>query len=375
MPTNVATRTATITDSPVSFTDDFAWFRRVYKLAQAARDAGSNPMLSFMVDPTSAPVVNTESDGYMGLMFGIELEFNAASHSYFDESTFGQWMFDNGYTASAVQRSYHSGYGETRKWRFEDDCSVSGGEVISPILKDDVASWSALHSIVEQINAHNGSANGMSAGAHIHIDSSDMGQDAQVWQRLFIMIHAFEDVLYRLAANPFREGNFQARHRGNGYCRLGSPSAELRSATPNLGRMISNYAYHTSMINTENVSQNYGSGHFELRLWDATLDMPLIQAHVKISAALRDAALNPDLHDRIMALEFEPRGTHRTRRREWAREAGVERGGAYMRLSGEQWREDTASFRTFCDLLFTERSDKEQMATLFALNRKWASRH
>jgi hypothetical protein len=39
------------------------------------------------------------------------------------------------------------------------------------------------------------------------------------------------------------------------------------------------------------------------------------------------------------------------------------------RLRGEQWRESTRSFRSLMDTIFHRRSDREQLAGLFAITR------
>jgi Putative amidoligase enzyme len=370
MPTIVSTpvREVSTNRNEVSFVEDFASFRRAYRAANASFSAGSNPLDSFVANPAHAPITVPRVQDNVGFLFGVELEF--ADTGRFSRSTFGEWMYSQNYTTSSHMRGYHSGRGETQHWRYEDDCSVSGGEVISPILRDNAASWEALSAVVTSLVEMGGSAD-IRTGGHIHVDTSELGNDLRTWQRFFVLYHAFEDVLYRLAANPLRNsgrttpnGVRAARmHRGGSYS---SPSPEapgLRTWNSDLSSLISRYASHGSAINTENVSSRYGTGHVEFRLWDGSLDLGVIQTQVKVCAAIINAAMRDDLHDRIMALESEPRGSHRRVRRERS-----EQNLSRQRLSGTQWREDTLSIRNFCDILFTNRTDKEQVVTLFAMN-------
>ena len=102
------------------------------------------------------------------------------------------------------------------------------------------------------------------------------------------------------------------------------------------------------------------SDHAEFRIWDGSLDPAIIQAQIKMSLALTEAAYRDT--------EYEPTG-HRpfgsTRRQ--LRETH----GATRHLTGEDWRNSTASVRALADRLYRRHEDKKQVAALFA-STKWS---
>jgi len=357
----VTTRQAPV--ASLSFTDDFSAFRRIYKTARASAANGGNPLESFLAAPSAAPILTTGSYGTVEPMFGIEIEFDGPDSGYLESARLAGELCARMFTEYNYRMDYHSLSHETQTWRYEDDMTVTGGEVISPILHDTPRDWDSLGQVIDIITAHGGNGSSRNAGGHIHLDTSSFGNDIRVWQRFFTIYHAFDDVITRLASNPFRNG----RHRGYNYTHLSTPYTYPHDINAAAFRNMINHYSDRGSINTSSVSPVTGNGHIEFRIWDGSADMAVIQTHVKIVCAIRDAAIfNEGRHDEIMALPREDRGKHYSERR-------TDHEHANTNLSGEHWQDDTKSFRQFCDLLFTTRSDKEQMATLFAMT-KWPRR-
>lgn len=372
MPTATLESVRQDADSSLSFVNDFAAFRRTYKMAREAWQNDTNPLNSFY--NIDGPVLGSEFSP-VGHMFGIELEFNS-SVGYYDEDddSLAEWLHTNGYTAYPYMQSYHSGMSDTSRWRFEDDGSVSGGEVISPILRDRADSWDELHKVITAIKNNGGTAEDYSAGGHVNIDTTSLGNDVASWNRLRLLVQTFEDVMYRLAANPHRAKTVSAR-RGTPVASLhrrrSSHYAEPVRMGTDSGSTVPRNMNRGTWINTSNVNERTGMGRIEFRIFDGTLDAAIIQTHVKIASAFVRAATNADLDSVLSDLPDRPVGFHR--RAEWR--AAPEGGTAPTRLSGEAWRQDTEAIRQFVDMLFTDSADREQVISLFAMNDwNWARR-
>lgn len=352
--------------TPVLYAENHSAFQAVYRVARDRFKNGENPLTETYQTQNVLPFHEEP------IPFGIEIEFDAGSgyengewdddaDSYTD-SALAQTFFDRGWTPSPHQEEYHARYNSTSRshqggWRFEQDGSVSGGEMISPILTDTQETWNTLRDVIQTVKDHGGVAS-RQVGAHVHVDTTTIQDDVVKFTRLLRMFWIFEDVLFRLAANPHRTGF----HRGISYC---APNVLQTSGYEDLRTLVRNNGTHTYAINTSSVT-SYGVGHVEMRLWDGSLDPAVVQAHVKISVAMVAAASNPDIDAILETLAPEPRGTHRRARREID-----ENNRAGTNLSGRAWKGDTERFRQFMDVLFTRSEDKAQIATLFAMN-KWA---
>lgn len=350
---------------PFLFTDDSSHrhFRRTYRAARAAMAAGEDPLATFMGAPAAAPLCAPRVNDYVGLMFGIELEYENGSTGTLTEENFGEPLCEQGLLRWSDQQDYHADSQETQRWRWESDCSVSGGEVITPVLRDNRDSWNTLAEVVERMNA-NGAEVSVRAGSHIHIDSSEIGGDAE-WARFAKIITHFEDELVRLAVNPWRQRvSRDGRPLRTWHRNLRRPMREALSRSVDLTtregvvRSLSSRVYP---ISTASVGRNSGNGHIEFRLWDGSLRMPLIQMQTKITAAVVAAAMRPETDDFLNDATPHPLGWHRAQ--PWRAESP---GGG---VRGEDWKNDTAGIKMLADILFpTNISDKEALVSLFALN-------
>lgn len=368
MPTsNTALATSTETDEqaqPFLFTDESSHrhFRRTYRAARAAMAAGEDPLATFMGAPAAAPLCAPRVNDYVGLMFGIELEYENGAEGTLTEENFGEPLCEQGLLRWSDQQDYHADSQETQRWRWESDASVSGGEVITPVLRDNRDSWNTLAEVVERMR-DNGAQVSARVGGHIHIDSSEIGDDAE-WARFAKIITYFEDELVRLAVNPWRRRTARdGRSLRTWHRNVRRPMQETfnradLTTRDGVVRALSSRAYPFS---TSSVSSTTGNGHIEFRLWDGSLRMPLIQMQTKITAAVIAAAMRPETDDFLNAATPHPLGWHRAQ--PWRAESP----GAGVR--GEDWKNDTAGIKMLADILFpTSIADKEALVSLFALN-------
>lgn len=365
---NTALATAVETEEqaqPFLFSDDSSHrhFRRTYRAARAAMAAGEDPLATFMGAPAAAPLCPSRVSDYVGLMFGIELEYENGPEGTLTEENFGDPLCDQGLLRWSDQQDYHADSQETQRWRWEYDGSVSGGEVITPILRDNRDSWNTLAEVVERMTA-NGAVVSVRAGSHIHIDSSEIGGDEE-WARFMKIITHFEDELVRLAVNPWRRRTASdGRTLRTWHRNLRYPMESIITRDADLTTregVVRAIGSRSFPISTASVSNRTGNGHIEFRLWDGSLRMPLIQMQTKITAAIIAAAMRPETDTLLDSAIPHPLGWHRAQ--PWRAESP---GGG---VRGEDWKNDTAGIKMLADMLFPDSvSDKEALVTLFALN-------
>lgn len=351
---------------PVLYASDHRAFQAVYSAARTRFKNGENPLTETYQTENVLPFHSEP------IPFGVEIEFDADSgyengewdddEDAYTDCALAQTFYERGWTPTPQQEGYHARYNSTSRshrggWRFEHDGSVSGGEMISPILTDTPETWNTLRDVVDTIKSHGGTSS-RQVGAHVHVDTTTIQDDVEKFTRLLRIFWVFEDVLFRLAANPHGTGF----HRGVSYC---VPNRLQASGYEDLRTLVRTNGSHNHAINTSSVT-SYGVGHVEMRLWDGSLDPAVIQAHIKISVAMVAAAADSSIDAILDTLIPEPRGTHRSVRREIN-----ENNRAGANLSGRAWRGDTERFRQFVDMLFTRPEDKAQITTLFSMN-KWS---
>jgi hypothetical protein len=290
--------------------------RRLQRLGWAALDrrAAGEAAIPF----------HRDRPAYSDRRFGVEIEFHLPFPPHDPRwavalEAIGKELHKLRITSSPEQLPYHhskAGYSTQVMggWNFEIDGTVAG-EVVSPILRDEPQTWWALEKVLEVIKAHGGEAG--RAGLHVHVSTPDYGDDPEPYSRLTSLVSSFQGELTKIATEPHR-----GEHRGLAHCRPSDVPAEgYRTAE------AARWTWgHGSAVNFESTHLGEAS-HVEHRLFDASLDPGTIQAQVKLSQALTEAA-----------------------------KQGVEPGTG------------SHAFVALLERLFPEREDFEQVATLYALN-------
>jgi Putative amidoligase enzyme/SWIM zinc finger len=99
--------------------------------------------------------------------FGGELEFVGGN-----ADAIASELYDLGITAAPYRLNYHARVSDNTKWKLERDGSVSsgssGGELLSPVLKDTSETWRQIEIICEVEKRHGARVN-QSCGRHVHI--------------------------------------------------------------------------------------------------------------------------------------------------------------------------------------------------------------
>ena len=337
-------------DETPSYRDDPAAFQAAYDAARARRDRGE-PAVPFLTENATGGL--GVRDGGRG--FGVELEYDfPETMSYFDRQAATTAIATDLYAAGLTQQDHMVGYHAGRAggysdapnaWRLEADGTVAG-EVVSPILYDEPATWQRLASVCEIIRRHGGRAS-TSTGGHVHVSAGNYDHTVENHTRLLNLVSEHEDTLFRLAQNPGAD-----RHRGTTWC---APNYQHAEGYVNVAGVRRAHNGHHLALNLQSM-HGRSSDHVEFRMWDGSLDPAVIQTQIKLSLGLTEAAFRT-ARNSSPAAPREPIGAHREQR------------GGRRRLRGEEWRADTASFRGLVDTVFSRAQDKAQATALFAVTR------
>lgn len=204
----------------------------------------------------------------------------------------GQALEGADLTCDSERRGYHDTYSEGYPtnawggWSYEEDSSVTGGEVISPILSDTGEAWESLREACRAITVGGGLATART-GSHIHVSAPEFLGDADRINRLLGLVYRYQDVLQAMA--DAGEGRIDRGHveplsapPAAGYLTVGHahPAASRRRIV-NIG--------HVPAVRPEDDGDAFLEGQecrVEFRLWDGSLELGRIQAQVLASTAL-----------------------------------------------------------------------------------------
>ncbi len=251
--------------------------------------------------------------------FGVEIEFDGG-----DQAEIARRLYQEGLVDRPHQVGYHASQrGRSGRWSFERDASVTGGEIVSPVLRDSPETWRQLERVCEVVRECGGRASARTGG-HVHIgaDESDLDHRIERLRRVALNVAAHEDLVYRLGSATGRGGR---AHRGSvggyAYCRpMRSTSQDIArtQAVGELARMVGEG--HGVGLNYRNLVS--GARTIEFRHFDGSLDPARIQTNIKLAAALARSgtASGPE------PTESSPLGQHQQGN-------GGERDGALRRLA------------------------------------------
>ena len=335
-------------ESDERYSENMTAFQRDYRAARARLAAGE-PAVEYMREDATGGL--GARDGGRG--FGVELEFDLPGLSGQDvidaRAAIARDMYAAGLSRSADVGGYHvaqrQGYSDDPgRWSFESDSTVSGGEIVSPIMYDTPQTWANLEQVCDIIARHGGRAT-FRTGGHVHVSAGDYDHTVENHSRLMNTIAAYEDIYYRLGQNPAAEA-----HRGTRWCRPNDVPSDGYASVDQVRWY--NDGHHLA-VNMESI-RGHGSDHVEFRMFDGSLNPAVIQTQIKVALGTVDAAF------RQARLPEAPAGGRRHRLGEHRRAYGR------RRQTGEAWRQATAAFRSFADTVFSRPADRAQAASLFA---------
>lgn len=327
--------------STFSYTEDPARFTAYVRQVMAQPADQRVPWL----DEQAGPILY----GFgAGRDFGAELEFDtdrtAYSRGIHPTSAVGQALFDAQFTRTPSQRGYHAalnaGYNRSLRggWTYEHDGSVTGGEVVTPILSDTPETWTRLREVCGIITSNSGVAS-PNTGSHITVSSPEYAGQAVRLTRFLRFMHHHQSDLHMMAAaghdRPMTYAGPIASPPLEGYTRINDArQATARYTFVNLA--------HISARSTDPSAQ---ANRVEFRLWDGSLEPARIQAQIKMSAALLDYST----HNRTMTVDPETRA-----------------GSNHLNPDHDDFVEHTQQVRSLIDQLYRRDADKEQAAAMWA---------
>ena len=91
-----------------------------------------------------------------------------------------------------IDENYNSWYSDI------DDSLYSGGEISSPILRDNLKSWNQIKSICDFLKKEKANADDK-AGGHIHIGANVIGSVVEKWKKFIKVYIAYESILFRFS--------------------------------------------------------------------------------------------------------------------------------------------------------------------------------
>ncbi|MCX0356212.1 amidoligase family protein, partial [Clostridium perfringens] len=279
--------------------------------------------------------------------FGVELEFVGG-----DADAIARELYDLGIVSAPRRLNYHS-RGEAGKWKVERDGSVSlgitGGEIVSPVLKDTPETWRQIETICRVAKRH-GARIDANCGGHVHIGMDKLDTARQRWRRFFKTIEVYEDCIYRAAggdlgtiraaalsyAKPFRERAAESK-----YIHFNMDNDD---DVRNMARVVSeNNRYYG--INLTNIARDRAPT-VEFRHFNGSLNPKQIQANIKMAAGIINAS-------------------EKARFRDTEDEIFKKRGNILKNSSTSDGVKTKRKMMEFLDIAFPRKNDKKVILNVF----------
>jgi hypothetical protein len=354
-------------NSEVLYSEDSAGFETVFRAAMESAD-NESPNIPYQRDNALDGMAQRGS----GQAFGVEIEYDFPSSMSYHErrranEEIGRELYEAGLASSPSQLGYgasrrlgfrdtHTDASGNSNWSFERDGSVGGGELVTPAMYDEPETWERLEKAVEILNRH-GAVTSKKAGAHVHVGTGNYQGDSGKYTELARLMTQHEDVMLRIAADPRR-----GRHRNTHYTSpLRSVPMEGFSDLSQAKRWQGSRTAALNLSSTARPGEDSSKDHVEFRVFDASLHAGALQSQIKTAVAMTNAAAriagdSPTQRGKEVAGSHADRAKARGRRR----------------LTSEDIAEDTATFRSLLDTLFTRKVDKDQLISVFA-HTKWST--
>lgn len=318
------------------------------------------------------PVPYLEENAFGGLAtresgrgMGVEIEFSFPDTMTYAEqraaaARIGRQLRAERLTGTSVQQGYGATHGWYRDyheegWSYETDPTVNGGEIVSPVMYDEPATWHNLKRVCEILKENGADASG-TAGMHVHVGVGDYDHDVANHTRLLALNQENEDLVYRMSMNQDRMS-----HRGTGYC---SPNREVTGPYRNVSEATRGNVGHHIGLNLQSVSGRE-SDHVEFRTFDASLNPAVMQSQIGMAVYMAAAGSRDGSID-IASSERHPLGER------------VAANPHRRALTGDEWNESTRTVRRFIDRYVpgnpgTQGKDNprvRQLVSMFAMT-KW----
>jgi len=285
--------------------------------------------------------------------FGLEIEFING-----DPNAIAKELYELGICGSDRQTGYHSRNVGDGLWKLERDGSLpSGGELVSPPLKDTPETWRTIEKVCEVANRNGAKVSTNATGGHIHMASTPLDTAKYRWHRLLKSAGGFEDVIFRTSGGEIGEVRPGVRQYAKPFYVNAARALQNNYPIDN-DEHIRNFARSTSgndryqAVNLTNLYNLNKPNTVEFRSFNSSLDPRILQNNVKIANGIMFAS-------------------EKARFGNSAESDAMKRRGQLLKNQriGSKNRENDLSVRNFVDVLFTRKKDKDSVLKLYAKNR------
>lgn len=193
-------------------------------------------------------------------------------------------------------------------WKSKSDLSLySGGEITSPVMKDEIKYWNELKEICKFLKKNNANIR-RNAGGHVHIGANIFNNDLNLWLNFLKLYISYEHVLYRFGygecVNERKTLSTYSRHIANNLFYNLETIKSLLSMN-DLESVLSNDNYKFSGINFKHVCYNekehYRFNTIEFRFPNGTKNEIIWQNNIntfsKMMIAIAENKINPEFLD------------------------------------------------------------------------------
>lgn len=131
------------------------------------------------------------------ITFGVEIEYDNADFRDINKALVNMKKKINNIYESKDHKNYEIWFNKIETSINElGNGFVIGGEVVSPILRDELKSWKELSLVCDMLKKNNATTSSFTAG-HIHIGSDILEDNAKYWSNFLKLWCAYENVIFR----------------------------------------------------------------------------------------------------------------------------------------------------------------------------------
>ncbi|MEN8905414.1 MAG: amidoligase family protein [Clostridiales bacterium] len=288
--------------------------------------------------------------------FGLEIEFVSG-----DPNAIARDLYDMGICGYDRQVRYHAP-SINNKWKLESDVSLpSGGELVSPPLKDNPETWQNIQKVCEVAKMHGARVNSRAVGGHVHISADPLDTAKHRWNRFFKSTGSFEDVIYRVSGGERGIVRSNVNHYATSFSQTADRMLRTNFSLNNSGDLM-NLTFDASrsdrykMINLTNIHDINKPNTLEFRSFNSSLDPKILQNNVRIANGIVFASEKARFGNTSESPSMKRRG---------------------LILKDQQIRRirrpNDLSVRDFVDIAFTRKKDKDEVLKLYSRN-TWFNR-
>lgn len=235
--------------------------------------------------------------------FGIEIEFESASYDWV-EYYLHEWNKEKNYVLDKRFLIYEemTVIDKVRDERF-------GGEVISPILKDNIQTWKDIREVCILLSNLDAKC-GEKTGAHIHFGSQILGDNPINWVNLIKLWTIYEDDIYKFSSGyseKIRSGVFEyAKPLKEKFLKILTDFNIDSIENLNAFLFLFNIERKTGGIDFTNVmfGQFYKNNTIEIRCPNGTVDYEIWQNNINFFAHFllycRDLKFDTEFIDAVL---------------------------------------------------------------------------